>query len=130
MTYERKEREGLCNYHTKNLMLNVPMVFLLRIHCQHQCHPSISINLHYHHTLWLIEHLQHASTDSFTLKTGRTSVCSGYCNHFTQLDDLVMRHAKYRTFARLPTSKYGNTYYHARQCCFGLKWEESFNRTI
>ena len=68
----------------------------------------------------------------FTLcfKTGNISVCSGCRRNFTQLDDLVVRHAEHRAFnsprTGLPTSKYGNAYYHPKQLCLGMKWGDSF----
>jgi len=43
MTYEGKDREGLCNYHAKNQMLNVPMVFLPYTVSTNATHLSASI---------------------------------------------------------------------------------------
>ena len=63
-------------------------------------------------------------------KTGNISVCSGCRVTFTECDDLVVRHSEYRTFnsprTGLPTSKYGNAYYHPKHSCTGLKWGDSF----
>ena len=48
--------------------------------------------------------------------------------NFTQFDDLVVRHAEQRMFnsprTGLPTSKYGNAYYHPKQHCLKVKWED------
>ena len=49
---------------------------------------------------------------------------------FTECIDLVVRHLEYRMFnsprTGLLTSKYGNTYYHPKESCLRLKWENSF----
>ena len=54
------------------------------------------------------------------------SVCSGCRRNFTQFDDLVVRHAEQHMFnsprTGLPTSKYGNAYYHPKQHCLKVKW--------
>lgn len=70
------------------------------------------------------------NTFMLCVKSGNISVCAGCRLKFTECDDLVVRHSEYRTFnsprTGLPTSKYGNAYYHPRQSCLGLKWGNSF----
>ena len=68
------------------------------------------------------------------LKTGNISVCSGCRNAFTQLDTVVLQHLEFRQFnsprSGLPSSKYGNAYYHAKKRCMELKWGLNFTILI
>ncbi len=65
-----------------------------------------------------------------SFKTGNISVCSGCRNNFSSTNEIVVRHAEYRTFNNprtgRPNSKYSNAYYHAKQHCLGLRWGEFF----
>lgn len=54
----------------------------------------------------------------------------GCHNKFTQVDDIAVKHVKYHEFTNprkgLLMSKYGNAYYHAKQCCLRLRWGDAF----
>lgn len=67
-------------------------------------------------------------------RTGNISVCSGCCTNFTEVDDVVVRHAEYRMFNNPHTgllmSRYGNAYYHAKLRCFHLRWGNSSEHSL
>ena len=64
-------------------------------------------------------------------KIGNISVCNGCRNNFSKSEKIVIQHAEFRQFTSphtgLPTSKFGNPYYHACRRCIELKWGASFN---
>ena len=59
------------------------------------------------------------------IKTGNISICNGCRNNFSRNDAIVIQHPEFRQFnsprTGLPTSKYGNAYYHPRKRCIELK---------
>lgn len=58
-------------------------------------------------------------------KRGNISICNGCRNNFTKADGIVIQHAEFRHYTSpqsgLPTSKFGNTYYHPKKVCIELK---------
>ena len=73
--------------------------------------------------------MPHSSVESdfvVCFKFGNVSVCSGCCSNFSQSDDLVIKHAEFRSYNNpstgLPTSKFGNAYYHVKMNCLKFRW--------
>ena len=58
-------------------------------------------------------------------KSGNISVCNGCRNNFTQADNIDIQHAEFHHYTNpqsgLPTSKFGNAYYHPKRICIELK---------
>ena len=71
-----------------------------------------------------------ASTPEFTVcfKFGNVSVCSGCRQNFLHSEDVLIRHAEFRSYNSPVTgamaSKFGNAYYHPRFYCVTKKWPE------
>ena len=67
-------------------------------------------------------------------KTGNISICSGCRNAFTKQDTIILQHMEFRQFTSprsgLPSSKYGNAYYHAKKKCVALKWGQNYTISI
>ena len=66
-------------------------------------------------------------------KVGNISVCNGCRKRFTEQDQVVIQHAEDRYYTNpqtgLPTSKYGNAYYHPLKYAFmQSKWGAAFNQ--
>lgn len=77
-----------------------------------------------------------SSQDTFKVcfKVGNISVCSGCRNNFSVADQIVLQHPEFRNFnsprTGLPTSKYGNAYYHVQRRCIEWKWGVNFEVII
>jgi hypothetical protein len=67
------------------------------------------------------------STEQYVVcfKFGNVSVCNGCRNKFTEKDILVIQHKEFRSFTSpqsgLPSSRFGNAYYHLRKRCIEIK---------
>ena len=86
---------------------------------------------------WSLPSTSYSSTpETFKvhLKNGKISVCSGCRNGFTPLDTIVLQHTEFRQFTSprsgLPSSRYGNAYYHAKKRCIQLKWGQNFTVSV
>ena len=63
-------------------------------------------------------------------RSGNISVCNGCRNKFDKQaqapDDLCVQHEEWRTYtspvSKLPESRFGNAYYHAKPCCIIARW--------
>ena len=77
--------------------------------------------------LYLSTVIQQLSPEVFRLcfRSGNISVCNGCCNKFDKQtkppDDLCVQHEEWHTYtspvSKLPESRFGNAYYHAKPCC-------------
>ena len=75
---------------------------------------------------------QQTSPEIFRLcfRSGNISVCNGCRNKFDKKakppDDLCVQHEEWRSYtspvSRLPESRFGNAYYHAKPCCIIARW--------
>ena len=71
-------------------------------------------------------------TYKICFKVGNNNIHLHGCqNTFSAADKIVVQHAEFRQFTSprtgLPSSKYGNTYYHPSRKCIELKWGGNFS---